>query len=248
MIYTSANAPNSLPTLVQSTLGIQSLLKRNPLKHNVIDRERILIPPNWDSWGKIRVLREGFDPEAVSNAWSVELQGQASHAADDQRATSGVLKIFQDNVHDPQADQSPPLHNRDIDGVEAQVPSMQEFLGSQMDIIERLKAEDEAAHGGDMKHQPTFDNDALIEGTARVNEHIGPVQFNMGGVQVDADDALQKLRDRRRVDTPERELSSTTSSASISTPDGKSQNEALASFFAGLVKRGAGNSPRPTGT
>lgn len=28
----------------------------------------------------------------------------------------------------------------------------------------------------------------------RVNEHIGPVQFNMGGIQVDADDMLQRLK------------------------------------------------------
>jgi dynein light intermediate chain 1 len=28
----------------------------------------------------------------------------------------------------------------------------------------------------------------------RVHEHIGPVQFNMGGIQVDADDMLQRLR------------------------------------------------------
>ncbi len=34
--------------------------------------------------------------------------------------------------------------------------------------------------------------------------------------------------------------------ANITSPDGKSQNEALASFFAGLMKRGgsAANSPR----
>ena len=31
---------------------------------------------------------------------------------------------------------------------------------------------------------------------ARVNEHIGPVQFNMGGIQVDADDMLQRLKVR----------------------------------------------------
>ena len=28
----------------------------------------------------------------------------------------------------------------------------------------------------------------------RVSEHIGPVRFNMGGIQVDADDMLQRLK------------------------------------------------------
>jgi dynein light intermediate chain 1 len=29
---------------------------------------------------------------------------------------------------------------------------------------------------------------------AKVLEHIGPVQFNMGGIQVDADDMVQRLK------------------------------------------------------
>jgi dynein light intermediate chain 1 len=33
-----------------------------------------------------------------------------------------------------------------------------------------------------------------MDDQGRVNEHIGPVQFNMGGIQVDADDMLKKLR------------------------------------------------------
>lgn len=34
------------------------------------------------------------------------------------------------------------------------------------------------------------------EREGKVNEHIGPVQFNMGGIQVDADDMLQRLKVR----------------------------------------------------
>jgi len=74
----------------------------------------------------------------------------------------------------------------------------------------------------------------------RVNEHIGPVQFNMGGIQVDADDMLQRLKDRQSHETPEPETTRLTS------PDGKSQNEALASFFAGLMKRGGGSTTSST--
>ncbi|KAL8413238.1 hypothetical protein RB594_004749 [Gaeumannomyces avenae] len=73
LMYTSANLPSQLPTLIHSSLGITSLLKRQPLKHNVIDRDKIAVPPNWDSWGKIRVLRDGFDVESVSNGWSIDL-------------------------------------------------------------------------------------------------------------------------------------------------------------------------------
>jgi hypothetical protein len=60
-------------------LGIHSLLKKQPLKHNVIDRDKVVIPPNWDSWGKIRVLRDGFDVDLVSNGWSIDLDQPFPH-------------------------------------------------------------------------------------------------------------------------------------------------------------------------
>ena len=77
----------------------------------------------------------------------------------------------------------------------------------------------------------------------------------MGGIQVDADDMVRKLQSQSR-----RDVSSSSSSkdvevetpkgkkegASISTPEMKAQNEALQSFFSGLVKRGASNTPRVT--
>lgn len=57
---------------------------RNPFlfseKANVLDRDRILIPAGWDSWGKIVVLRDGFESKLWSEAWDrdldVETDGQ----------------------------------------------------------------------------------------------------------------------------------------------------------------------------
>lgn len=92
-----------------------------------------------------------------------------------------------------------------------------------------------------------------------MNDHIGPVQVNMGGIQVDADDMLKKLvksRDREK----ERERGNIVSNRGVSgeievgeglnaaggkgPDDMKAQNEALNSFFAGLMKRGPSGSPR----
>lgn len=73
LVYTMPTAPGSLQPLIHSTLGIKSLLKQQQLKHNVIDRDRVLVPPNWDSWGKIRILREGFDVEGISQKWSLDI-------------------------------------------------------------------------------------------------------------------------------------------------------------------------------
>lgn len=83
---------------------------------------------------------------------------------------------------------------------------------------------------------------------SRINEHIGPVQFNVGGIQVDADDVLQRMKSRERGSTrtdrgtPKESQTPTTSTPSKQDP--KAQNEALANFFAGLMKKDRTGSPR----
>ena len=49
--------------------------KRDDLvpKHNVVDRMAIVVPSGWDSVGKIRLLSENFSPEAVMEAWGVDM-------------------------------------------------------------------------------------------------------------------------------------------------------------------------------
>ena len=258
LIHTSNSAPNNLPLLVQSSLGIHSPLKRQVLKHNVIDRDRILIPPNWDSWGKIRVLREGFDVERTSDGWSLAIQPQPKAEADpkttnpdeeskawteEARATnesSSVLN-YEATVKRPKGLRA--TSGSDKNGhLETETPGVQEFLAEQSEIMERLKIAEDKQRGNDAKGSagPVVSGEGssaggpLDEGN-RVKEHIGPVQFNMGGIQVDAEDMLSRLRDRdrEREDTPGRETPPAPAHGDI-----RAQNEALANFFAGLIKKG----------
>lgn len=74
LVYTASFDANHVRTLIHSSLSIHSLLKRAVAKPNFIERDKILIPPNWDSWGKIRPIGEGTDLEAISNTWSIEIQ------------------------------------------------------------------------------------------------------------------------------------------------------------------------------
>ena len=255
-----------MPTLIQSNLGIHSLLKRQPLKHNVIDRDKILIPPNWDSWGKIRVLREGFDVEGISAGWSLEIQPQrqqyennlgeqTNKTADSSEAATGqpesgdeTLRAYEDIIKDPKGNSKLDGSFKKESGLEFEAMSMQEFLGNQADVMERLKAEEESGEsetrppGRSISANKSRDVSRDAEERSRVGDHIGPVQFNMGGIQVDAEDMLNRLKDREREETPDRDPTA----AVAPTPDGKQQNEALASFFAGLIKRGGSNSPKPT--
>lgn len=72
---------------------------RNPFpfqhKANTLDRDRIIVPAGWDSWGKIAVLREGFDAKAWGEAWEHDLdhdEGEPEQA--------GAKKLFSSLVPD----------------------------------------------------------------------------------------------------------------------------------------------------
>lgn len=264
LIYTSTSVPNSLPTLIRSTLGIHSQLKKQTLKHNVIDRDKVLVPPNWDSWGKIRVIREGFDVEGTSSGWSIDIQSPASAAANGSTETNDaetspegtVLPTYESTIPDPHAFSSSQSKNP---GIEVSIPTTQAFLTTQLQVLEKLKADDEAAAAASSKRDlntSTFTNMAdKPPHDERVNEHIGPVQVNMGGIQVDADDMLKKLRSRKEGaegsssgggSGSRAPKASTEKATTSSLDDMKAENEKLTVFFEELKKKAAGESPRGT--
>lgn len=255
LVYTSVSVPNSLPTLIHSMLGVYSQLKKQTLKHNVIDRDKVLIPPNWDSWGKIRVLREGFDVEGISSGWSIDVQQSPRLLAGKESGITGneavptassrsgkqahVLPAYEDFIKDPtrNGDTDPAAPNQ---GVEIEIENTQEFLARQLEIMERLKAEEEKSQEAKESRSPS-DRPLVGKGSnpaadrpRLVDEHIGPVQFNFGGIQVDSDGISRKPKDRSEPTSFETDGQSQSKSA----PGGTTQNEALANFFAGLLHRG----------
>ena len=219
LIYTMPSSPGSLQALIHSILAIQSPLKRQPLKHNVIDRDKVLVPPNWDSWGKIRVLRDGFEVESLSSAWSEEIRGPPNVSAHHDGAApesdgaetngrsedylgGGAVAFYERAIHDPKRDSAFRARERATEGNELEVGSLdtQSFLGEQLTRIEKLKDDDEKAKAGGnarrnvLGSQGSSIDSGLDERGRGVNDHIGPVQFNMGGIQVDADDMLKRLQ------------------------------------------------------
>ncbi|CBF77044.1 protein nudN [Aspergillus nidulans FGSC A4] len=246
LIYTKPFHANNLHSVLHSSLGIHSLLKKLSLKANFIERDKILIPTNWDSWAKIRVIREGSNLEGISTAWSIEIQdppeplsdrndeAQDDGSSEEDDGTSAV-KIYEQTIKDPKRNTSLSYPGSQQSGnkIEVETLDMQGFLTKQLEVLEQLKIEDEKDRAA--KKTPQLEMSPL-EDNSRVNEHIGPVQFNMGGIQVDADDMLQKLKDR--------EASRSQRKDPVSSPgDEKANNQALANFFAGLVKK-PGGSPR----
>lgn len=58
--------------------GETSVPHKNPFpfntRPNTLDRDRIVVPAGWDSWGKIGVLRDGFDAQRWGEAWDKDLE------------------------------------------------------------------------------------------------------------------------------------------------------------------------------
>ncbi|KAG5639671.1 hypothetical protein H0H81_005854 [Sphagnurus paluster] len=51
-----------------------------PFQHkpNTLDRDRIVVPAGWDSWGKISVMRDGFDAKMWGEAWERDMSDDPS--------------------------------------------------------------------------------------------------------------------------------------------------------------------------
>ncbi|KAL1310682.1 hypothetical protein AAFC00_000943 [Neodothiora populina] len=266
LIYTMPSQPGQLQPLIHSILGIQAggiavtgkEKSERTLKHNVVDRERVLVPPAWDSWGKIRVLREGFDVEGISRAWGVEVQhiavvrpqfssstaasaakndDQASASESTEEATSAAAPAETDSVLEPEAEaeaeqetdttaalyevtiQDPHPPSTSKPKVDVPCTPDQQFFLTQLERLEAYRAEDEAAAKKAASSrraapgQGMMDHSNAGEAGRAMAEHIGPVQFNVGGIQYDADEVLKRLKERN----PTTSSTSTNAPATAST-------------------------------
>ncbi|KZV62380.1 DLIC-domain-containing protein [Peniophora sp. CONT] len=73
---------------------------RNPFpftqKSNTLDRDRIVVPTGWDSWGKITLLRDGFDAKAWGEAWERALEVAAGEPISEPTATRMYAQLVPD--------------------------------------------------------------------------------------------------------------------------------------------------------
>ncbi|RMZ78658.1 hypothetical protein DV738_g3781, partial [Chaetothyriales sp. CBS 135597] len=254
LIYTSSSDSNNLRTLLHSQLGISSLLKREIAKPNYLDKDKILVPPNWDSWGKIRPIHEGTDLEAISQAWSIEIQARPEERPDFsvlERGEAGAAQASAVSLYEASL---PALQSRSVYSVAGNpgdeavtVPSVQDFLKSQLPILESLKAEDER-EASKISSLKAISSPALLgadgsnKPSTNIAELTGPYRRNVNGIDFDAEEAIRRLRERdaaREASRSERSgaASRVGSPSKKGYDDGKTSNEAMSAFFANLIKK-----------
>lgn len=163
------------------------------------------------------MLRDGFDVEAVSSGWQDDLDAELpsndrslpdlENIAEGAggaglRAPGGAIALYEDWIRDPGSDGLLAGQDADPDRTEIASQDPQEFLGNQLVILEafRTKATEKEKTDSSKTSRATKRSEesgflSPQEATdVLVSDHIGPVQFNMGGIQVDADDMLQRLK------------------------------------------------------
>lgn len=100
----SASPPTATGTGATSGQGKKSFAFG--WKPNVVDRDAIMVPCGWDSWGKIKVLREGFDPAVVADGWEEDMRREerrraAKGQAEEEDKGAGAVAMWEAMIADP---------------------------------------------------------------------------------------------------------------------------------------------------
>ncbi|KZW04365.1 hypothetical protein EXIGLDRAFT_786391 [Exidia glandulosa HHB12029] len=142
---------------------------RNPFpfthKPNTLDRDRILVPAGWDSWGKISVLREGFEAVRWGDAWESDLDSAPSR--EDHPPSDGAISMFRDIVGPDRSAKPPPLPEL------IEPTPEQGFLAKHYETLSRDPERDPRA---------TFRH-AAATGPTGVVGPMGPSSFNLPNVE-----------------------------------------------------------------
>ncbi|CAH1761360.1 7243_t:CDS:10 [Entrophospora sp. SA101] len=64
-------------------------------KAHVVDRDTVMVPSGWDSWGKIKISKEGFDCEGLLNGWDLDMGYRDSSPQEGEEIVSSK-KIYED--------------------------------------------------------------------------------------------------------------------------------------------------------
>ncbi|CAO3628562.1 unnamed protein product [Cunninghamella echinulata] len=107
LFYTSTLRPYTFHNLRQYILHrvLTTSTKTYPylIKAQVVERDSVAVPAGWDSWGKIRVLRE-FDCEAVNQGWDADLESLLDRQP---HGSHGARGVYEDAITSPEKEEQP---------------------------------------------------------------------------------------------------------------------------------------------
>ncbi|KAF8967566.1 hypothetical protein BGZ46_000148 [Entomortierella lignicola] len=114
LFYTSIHHPHTFADLRQYLLHrlLTPSTLNNPqqqpssfpfrLRAQVVERDQVMVPAGWDSFGKIKVLRNGFDCEDVATGWELDLRGDGAEPTG-----SGARQVYEEVIINPKLSHAP---------------------------------------------------------------------------------------------------------------------------------------------
>ncbi|WWC67332.1 uncharacterized protein I206_101240 [Kwoniella pini CBS 10737] len=105
-LYTIPPPLGATATTTSADQTLHTALARFPFPHraNVLDRDAVMLPSGWDTWGKINVLREGFDPARIGKAFENSLKRFKGDEEDDLQGETleglweGMIPLVERNI------------------------------------------------------------------------------------------------------------------------------------------------------
>ncbi|KAI9319808.1 dynein light intermediate chain-domain-containing protein [Dichotomocladium elegans] len=243
LFYTSTLHPYTFHHLRQYILHrlLTTSTKSFPfnLKAQVIERDSVIVPAGWDSWGKIRVLREGFDCEGVSQGWDADMESIADRQ---QPGAHGARGVYEEVIPDPETVEQPLNISPPVTCEDEQV-----FFERHHETLRPSRRPDvvNKARSGSINTRPSV---------------LGPIHSSQGAIDiVDTTDPAKTLRRKEsvggkqslkpHVDTINTSLDSVGTGNASSIPGNEvASNQAIASFFQSLLLRKGGPGSSPTTT
>ncbi|KAJ7075994.1 dynein light intermediate chain-domain-containing protein [Mycena belliarum] len=213
-------------------------------KPNYLDRDRIVVPAGWDSWGKITIMRDEFDARGWGDAWERDLAAEGNPPPDGARSLFNALVPDQGTKPPP----LPPLNNPTPE---------QAFLAKNYD--ENAKKPDRDPRGA--FRDPTDPARALVGPLGipsfdlpTVDRVLSEMEIGIGGAP--SASAPRAAAGQRRPaglapTTSPRQGGSPTPSAAAPSPTGSgsaTQHEVLQNFFKNLLNTKDRAAAKPNGS
>ncbi|ORX87357.1 dynein light intermediate chain [Basidiobolus meristosporus CBS 931.73] len=244
LFYTSSHRPETLASLRQyllhRLLGIPSE-NSNTLVHTtfpfntraqVVERDLVIVPSGWDSWGKIKVLRDGFDCELVSKGFEKDLHGDENDP--DSAEDIGAKVYFESIVKNLSSVDQAMVMNPAIIAEDEQA-----FLERHYEVLQRTA---EPTGPGLPLSNPGYSTSSNSDDVAARLARLAKLKEQHG--------LGSSLSGTRPGSPGSGSLPSSPSTSNTALPvnggAGPNQNEVIANFFQSLITRRASSGALPT--
>ncbi|OAQ28955.1 DLIC-domain-containing protein [Linnemannia elongata AG-77] len=158
LFYTSIHHPHTFANLRQyllhrlltpSTLNNTQIQQPSNFhfkkRAQVVERDQVMVPAGWDSIGKIKVLRNGFDCEGVADGWDKDAKGTGEGEAADGPLVEGARKVYEETIVNPKRSHAPITIQPIITAEDDQV-----FLDRFFETLQRSNERSSLAPGSSM--------------------------------------------------------------------------------------------------